>query len=358
MKTPTLVSVFVLAGVLVAAGAYQLGTQRNSMAPMATAPAAPMAPAPNVDPKTGRAVLYWHDPMVPGARFDKAGKSPFMDMQLVPVYADQGAGAGAAISPAVAQSLGIRTTVVRKADLSSSIDAVGVVTQNERATEVVQTRVTGYVEKLHVRAVLAPVRKGQALATLYAPEWAAALEEYLGIRQAQPGQALVDASRARLRLLSIPDDVVARSEQSGSAQTRFTLLAPTSGVVAELGVRDGAMVSPGVTLFRIADLSSVWVIADVPEAMASQLRVGAAAEVQAAGPVNMIPGKLSAILPDVDLVTRTLKARIELRNPGLALKPGMFVRVTFKQSAGEQALVVPQEAVIATGKQWDERPHP
>ena len=168
MKTPTLASVFVLAGVLVAAGAYQLGTQRNSMAPMATAPAAPMAPAPNVDPKTGRAVLYWHDPMVPGARFDKAGKSPFMDMQLVPVYADQGAGAGAAISPAVAQSLGIRTTVVRKADLSSSIDAVGVVTQNERATEVVQTRVTGYVEKLHVRAVLAPVRKGQALATLYA----------------------------------------------------------------------------------------------------------------------------------------------------------------------------------------------
>lgn len=349
MKTPALVSMFVLAGALVAIGAYQLGAHRNSTASMATAPTT-SAPAANVDEKTGRAVLYWHDPMVPGTKFDKPGKSPFMDMQLVPVYADQGTGSGATISPAVAQSLGIRTAVVRKAILSSSIDAVGVVTQNERATEVVQTRVTGYVEKLHVRAVLDPVRKGQALATLYAPEWAAALEEYLGIRQAQPGQALIDASRARLRLLSIPDDIVARSEQSGSAQTRFTLSAPISGVVAELGVRDGAMVSPGVTVFRIADLSTVWVIADVPEAMASQLRVGSAADVQAAGPGAVIAGKLSAILPDVDLATRTLKARIELRNPRLALKPGMFVRVTFKQSGGEQALVVPQEAVIATGK--------
>ena len=350
MKTPTLVSVLVLSGLLVAVGAYQLGAHRNTMPPMAAAPASAMSPTANVDPKTGRAVLYWHDPMVPGTRFDKPGKSPFMDMQLVPVYADQGAGAGAAISPTVAQSLGIRTAVVRKAALSSSIDSVGLVTQNERATEVVQTRVTGYIEKLHVRAVLDPVRKGQPLATLYAPEWAAALEEYLGIRQAQPGQALIDASRARLRLLSIPEDVIARSEQSGTAQSRFTLMAPTSGVVAELGVRDGAMVAPGVTLFRIADLSSVWVIADVPEALASQLRVGSAAEVQAAGSGAMIPGRLSAILPDVDLATRTLKARIELRNPGLALKPGMFVRVTFKQSAREQALVVPQEAVIATGK--------
>ena len=350
MKTPTLVSLLVLTGALVAVGAYQLGVHRNPLTPMATAPESPMAPVANVDPKTGRAVLYWHDPMVPGTRFDKPGKSPFMDMQLVPVYADQSAGAGAAISPAVAQSLGIRMAVVRKASLSSSIDAVGVVAQNERATEVVQTRVTAYVEKLHVRAVLDPVRKGQPLATLYAPDWAAALEEYLGVRQAQPGPALIDASRARLRLLSIPDDVVARSEQSGTAQTRFTLSAPISGVVAELGVRDGAMVSPGVTLFRIADLSSVWVIADVPEALASQLRAGSTAEVQATGPGTVISGKLSAVLPDVDLATRTLKARIELRNPGLALKPGMFVRVTFKQSAGEQALVVPQEAVIATGK--------
>jgi Cu(I)/Ag(I) efflux system membrane fusion protein len=317
-----------------------------------TAPV-PVASAPQatkVDPANGRRVLYWHDPMSPGSRFDKPGKSPFMDMQLVPVYADEAMGAGVTVSPAVAQSLGMRTALVRRADLSAQVDTVGVVTQNERATQVVQSRVTGYIEKLHVRAVLDPVRKDQPLATLYAPEWASALEEYLGVRKANVGAALVDAARARLRLLSIPDDVVERSEQSGNAQSRFTLMAPVAGVVAELGIREGAMVSPGMTLFRIVDLGSVWVIADVPEAMSSQVRVGSAAEVQVAGVSSPIAGKLSAILPDVDLVTRTVKGRIELRNPGLALKPGMFVRITLRPPNASQALLIPQEAVIVTGR--------
>lgn len=350
MKTTTLVSVFVIAGTLIAVGSYQLGAQRNAMTPVTITPSSAPASDAKLDSKTGRPVLYWHDPMVPGTKFDKPGKSPFMDMPLVPVYADEATGSGVPVNPGVAQNLGIRTALVRKTVLSSSLDAVGVVAQNERATEVVQSRVTGYIEKLHVRAVLDPVRKGQPLATLYAPDWAAALEEYLGVRRAQPGPTLVDAARARLRLLSIPDDVITRSEQSGTAQTRFTLTAPTAGVVAELGVRDGAMVSPGMMLFRIVDLSSVWVMADVPESLASQIRLGSDAEVNAAGIGNTFTGKLSAILPDVDPATRTLKARVELRNPGLVLKPGMFVRVTFKQSATEQALVIPQEAVIATGK--------
>lgn len=350
MKTSTLASFGILICALIAAGSYQLGTRHGGVIPASDNTAAPAMIDANLDPKTGRPVLYWHDPMVPGPKFDKPGKSPFMDMQLVPVYADEKAGNGVSVSSGVAQNLGIRMAVVRKADMASSLDVVGVVAQNERSTEVVQSRVTAYVEKLHVRAVLDPVRKGQALATLYAPEWAAALEEYLGIRRAQAGATLVDAARTRLRLLSIPDDVVAHSEQSGTAQTRFTLAAPLSGVVAELGVRDGAMVTPGMTLFRITDLSTVWVMADVPESQASQIRIGSDANVQVAGLSAPLAGKLSAILPDVDPVTRTLKARIELRNPGGMLKPGMFVKVAFKQSSSGQALVIPQEAVIATGK--------
>lgn len=350
MKTTTLVSVGVLAGAVIAVSAYQLGARRNAMSPVGSMSPASSTSDAKLDPKTGRQVLYWHDPMVPGTKFDKPGKSPFMDMQLVPVYADEATGAGVTVNPGIAQNLGIRTALVRKADLSASLDAVGVVAQNERATEVVQSRVTGYIEKLHVRAVLDPVRKGQPLVTLYAPEWAAALEEYLGVRRAQVGPALVDAARARLRLLSIPDGVIAGSEQSGTAQTRFTLSAPTSGVVAELGVREGAMVSPGMTLFRIADLSAVWVMADVPESLASQVRVGTDAEVRAVGAADAFIGKVSAILPDVDPATRTVKARVELRNPGLVLKPGMFARVTFKSAATQQALLIPQEAVIATGK--------
>ncbi len=348
MKTPVLVAVCTIAGALIAVGAYQLGAHRTSVV---TTNAAPASPGTKIDPKTGRQVLYWHDPMVPGTRFDKPGKSPFMDMQLVPVYADEGGGSGATVSPQVAQNLGIRTGLVRRGDTSASFEASGVVTQNERATQVVQSRVTGYIEKLHVRALLDTVRKGQPLATLYAPEWAAALEEYLGVRRAQPGAALVEAARARLRLISLPDDVIARSEQAGAAQTRFTLTAPISGVVAELGVREGAMVSPGMTLFRIADLNSVWVMADVPQSIGVQVRPGSDAEVRVPGLEDKpFAAKVSAVLPQVDPTTRTLKARVEIRNPGLLLKPGMFVRVTFRERGARQALLVAQEAVIATGK--------
>jgi Cu(I)/Ag(I) efflux system membrane fusion protein len=348
MKTRTLVAVLAAAGVLIALGAYQLGAHRTATV---SAGGATGSPAAMVDPKTGRPVLYWHDPMVPGTRFDKPGKSPFMDMQLVPVYADDAGGAGANVSSQVAQRLGIRTGVVRKGAVSSSFEAAGIVTQNERATEVVQSRVTAYVEALHVRALLDPVSKGQPLATLYAPEWAGALEEYLGLRRAQAGAALVEASRARLRLLSIPDEVVAKSEQAGAAQTRFTLNAPISGVVAELGVRDGAMVSPGMTLYRITDLSTVWVAADVPQAVGVQVRPGNETEVRAPGMEDQpYLGKVLAVLPDVDPMTRTLKARIEIRNPALVLKPGMFVRVLVKERSAQPVLLVPLEAVIATGK--------
>lgn len=347
MKTRTLIALFSVSTVLIAFATYQLGLQRHAAVAQTTQPAATDA---KIDPKTGRPVLYWHDPMVPGPRFDKPGKSPFMDMQLVPVYADESGGAGVTVSSQTTQSLGLRSGIVRKGELSTHFDAVGVVTENERATEVVQSRVTAYIEKLHVRAPQDPVRKGQTLATLYAPEWAAALEEYLGLRKAQVGAALIDAARERLRLLSIPDGVVERSERAGAAQTRFELAAPIQGVVAELGVRDGAMVSPGMTLFRITDLRSVWVVIDVPQSMGSQLRPGRAAEVQVPGiEPQSLPGRVRTVLPDVDPATRTIKARIELPNPNTQLKPGLFVQVRIKVPSTQPTLLIPQEAVIATG---------
>ena len=209
MKTSTLITCFVVAGTAIAIGSYQLGTRHPAAMPGGDAPSASAMSDTKMDPKTGRQVLYWHDPMVPATKFDKPGKSPFMDMQLVPVYADEAAGEGVSVAAGVSQNVGIRTAIVRMADMQSRLEAVGVIAQNERGTEVVQSRVTGYIEKLQVRAVFDPVRKGQALATIYAPEWASALEEYLGIRRAQAGSTLMDAARARLRLLSIPDDVVA-----------------------------------------------------------------------------------------------------------------------------------------------------
>ena len=187
--------------------------------------------------------------------------------------------------------------------------------------------------------------------TIFAPEWSGALSEYLGLRKANIDPAIVSAARERLRLLSIPDDVVERSVREGAAQSRFTLTSPISGVVAELGVREGVMVQPGMALFRLVDLSTVWVEASVPESQAAQVREGAPAQARSdAYPGRTFSGKVSAILPQVDVATRTLRARIELSNPGMVLKPGMFVSVTLGSTAAEPVLVVPQEAVIATGK--------
>ena len=181
-----------------------------------------------------RKVLYWHDPMVPGQRFDKPGKSPFMDMPLVPVYADGDAPGGVQVSPSVQQSLGIRTATVRRATMSSSFDAVGTVQFDERRNVAVQTRVAGYVERLAVRAPMERVRKGQTLATLFAPDWLAPQNELLALKSAGVAADLVAAARDRLRALSIPEELVQRSEQSGTAQARFALASPADGVVAEL----------------------------------------------------------------------------------------------------------------------------
>ncbi|HVF62411.1 MAG TPA: efflux RND transporter periplasmic adaptor subunit [Casimicrobiaceae bacterium] len=334
-------------------GAYEFGVRsgRSNTPPTATTETASADAMNTLAPTAERKVLYWHDPMVPGHRFEKPGKSPFMDMQLVPVYADEAQGTGVSVSPQMQQNLGLRTALVRRAPLATMLEASGVVTQNERATVVVQSRTPGYVEKLFVRATLDPVSKGQPLVTIYAPEWAGALTEYLALRNANIDAAIVAAARERLRLLSIPDDVVARAEREGSGQTRFTLTSPISGVVAELGVRDGVMVQPGMPLFRIVDLSSVWIEANIPEAQAGEVRVGSTARATTdAYPNRTFSGKVGAILPQVDAATRTLRARLEVANPGTALKPGMFVSVTIGSGQQPHVLAVPQEAVIATGK--------
>ena len=294
-------------------------------------------------------VLYWHDPMVPAQRFDKPGKSPFMDMQLVPVYADEASAAGVSVSPAVQQNLGLRTATVKRADVSASFDAVGTVQFDERLTTVVQTRVAGYVEQLAVRAPMERVRKGQALATLFAPEWLAPQNELLALERTGVSDDLVAAARQRMRAMSIPESLIRKSEETGTAQARFTMSAPDSGVVAELGVREGAAVTPGMTLFRIAGLEKVWAVAEVPEAQAAHLTQGQKVKaILEADPTQTFEGALAELLPQVSSATRTLQARFEVDNKTGKLTPGMLLRL---QVAGPSSsrLVIPAEAVIRTG---------
>lgn len=339
-RTALVVSLVVVGAVLTAGGfyagrAFQRGDTVASSAPAASA--------------AERKVLYWHDPMVPGPRFDKPGKSPFMDMQLVPVYADEASDSGIKVSPTVQQNLGIRTAVVKKAEVASSFEAVGAVQFDERLNVAVQTRIAGYVERLAVRAPMEQVRKGQALATVFAPEWLAPQNELLALKRAGVAPDIVAAARDRMRALSIPESLIKQSEETGTAQGRFTLSAPVSGVVAELGVREGVAVSPGMTLFRIAGLEKVWAVAEVPEAQAVRLvrgqKVKAALQADASQTFN---GELKEILPQVSANTRTLQARFEVDNRAGKLTPGMLLRL---QVAGASAsrLVVPAEAVIRTG---------
>jgi Cu(I)/Ag(I) efflux system membrane fusion protein len=296
-----------------------------------------------------RRVLYWHDPMVPAQRFDKPGKSPFMDMQLVPVYADEASTAGVNVSPAVQQNLGLRTATVKRVDVASSFDAVGTVQFDERLSTVVQTRVAGYVEQLGVRAPMEQVRKGQVLATVFAPDWLAPQNELLALERAGVSEDLVAAARQRMRAMSIPESLIRKSEETGTAQARFTLSAPGSGVVAELGVREGAAVTPGMTLFRIAGLEKVWAVAEVPEAQAVHLSKGQKVKaVLEADSTQTFEGELAELLPQVSSTTRTLQARFEVDNKTGKLTPGMLLRL---RVAGPSSLglVVPAEAVIRTG---------
>ncbi|RDK07493.1 efflux RND transporter periplasmic adaptor subunit [Cupriavidus lacunae] len=338
-------------------GAYRFGVARGTQtAQPSSTPAAQstLLKAGDIDPKTGKKILYWHDPMVPGQRFDKPGKSPFMDMQLVPVYADgDGSGSGVTVDSRVAQNLGIRTAETKPGRLAAMLQAPGNVAIDERSVQVIQARTNAYVQHVGVRATLDPVRRGQALVTLYSPDWVAAQEEYLAVSRMAGSEHLGDlrgAARARMLQAGMTPGQVGEIEKSGKLQPGVAIASPLDGLVTEVAVRDGMTVSPGMTLFRLADLSQVWVIAEVPEGQAGTIRPGMAATVLQSGAPAPIAGKVDAILPDVNAATRTIKVRIVLPNPGRRLLPGMFVTVSFDSSPQQEALLIPSESVIRTGQ--------
>ena len=256
-RAPLFIAGFVVVAAAAGGAGYWFAKSRTAPASEAAAPA---------QEPSGRKILYWYDPMVPQQRFDKPGKSPFMDMQLVPKYADDTGGEGTvSIDPRVAQNLGVRTAGVVTGSIERRIEAVGSVAWNERGVVVVQARSGGFVEKLHARAPLDPVAKGQPLVELLAPDWAAAQEEYLSLRRAGKDANLAEAARNRLQLLGMSEAQISLLEKEGKPQARITLYAPISGVIAELGVREGMTVASGAMLFRLVDLSSVWVNAEVPK---------------------------------------------------------------------------------------------
>ena len=386
MNKKTIVIALLAAGVLGAGGwsLYQLGLSNGmAHAPMAAPTEATGSPAGtpidpsawgipegeaatrrhiesslkggDVDPVTGRRILYYHDPMVPGKKFESPGKSPFMDMMLVPAYAgSEGADSGTvSVSSRIQQNLGLRTGTVASGQWVSEVSAVGTVAWNERGQIVVQARATGFVEKLHVRAALDSVDNGQPLLDLYVPDWVAVQEDYLAARRLQGNglETLAEAARQRMRQAGMSEAQIALVERTGQVQVRMTLVAPSAGVVTELMAREGSTVMTGMPLMRINDLSSVWVQAEVPESQATQVAEGAQVTAQTpAWPGEVFRGQVQSLLPEVNPTTRTRKARMTLANPKGKLVPGMFVHMQLGGGQARPTLLVPSEALVRTGR--------
>ncbi len=298
-----------------------------------------------------KAALYWYDPMYPQQKFDKPGKSPFMDMQLVPRYAESTADNPAVqIDPRVAQNLGVRLATVSRGVLTPTLELSAILAFNERDVAVVQARATGFVERVYARAPGDVLQAGAPLADLLIPEWVAAQEEFLAVRRSGDASWLA-AARQRLRLSGMPADVITRMERSGRVQSVLTITSPLAGALQTLDVREGMTVAAGQTLARINGVDPVWLQVAVPQAQAAGVAVGQPVQSRFVGwPGKTFNGSVSAILPATAADSRTVQVRVELRNPDGALRPGMTAQVRLAQSSTQPVLRVPSEALIRTGK--------
>jgi membrane fusion protein, copper/silver efflux system len=292
---------------------------------------------------------YWYDPMRPAEHFDKPGKSPFMDMQLVPKYAKDAAPGSIAVDSRVVQNLGLRLAKVEQGSFARVVDTVGSVGVDEHRIEAVQVRQPGWIERLDVRAAGDSVRRGQLLAGIYSPDLLATQQEFLiALRSNDP--QLIEASRMRLVLFGLSETQIARVERTRQVERRVEYYAPFDGYVMDLGARQGAEVQPGSMLFQLADLNSVWVTAEVPETQAAWLKQGDRAEVEVpALPGERFEGQVDYLYPELTQATRTLRVRVVVKNPHKHLRPGMFAAAHFQSMTHDRALTVPSESVIKTG---------
>lgn len=306
-----------------------------------------------------RPVLYWYDPMLPQHHFDQPGKSPFMDMDLVPKYASTDTSDNASgnspttavkIDARVTQNIGLREAVVERIALVSVIEASGLLAFNEREVTLEQVRSAGLVERAWPLAPGDVIEAGQPLVEVLVPEWSAAQAEFLVLR-ATADSTLVDVARQRLRQLGMPVDVIDELAKSGRARSSFILKSSRAGVLESLDARSGMTLMPGQMLARIQGIDTLWLEVAVPEQRTSEVQLGAAAEVQlVAYPGQTFSGRVAAVLPALNAASRTLRVRIELPNPLGTLRAGMSAQVRLLTEGAGFALAVPTEAIIRTGK--------
>ena len=325
-----------VAALAIGAGGYWLG-------------AGHMARPPASQAEGGRAILYWYDPMVPLEHYPGPGKSS-MNMDLIPRYADEAAAdAGVRIDPTVAQNLGVRLASVESAPLQQSTTAAGVIAFNDRNVAIVQARAGGFVERSYGRAIGDIVSAGAPIVDVRVPEWTAAQGEYLALRQG--GGELAAAARRRLAMLGMPESLIARVERIGQPSPVTTITAPISGAITALDLRAGMTLMSGASIATINGVSPVWLVVSLPQADASLARRGGQVTAHvAAYPGQRFTGRIESVLPAADPATRTVQVRIALTNGDGRLRPGMTADADIVQRAPHEALLVPAEAVIETGR--------
>jgi RND family efflux transporter MFP subunit len=331
------------------------------------APQQKSAALPAAKPAGERKILYWQDPMNPAHRSDKPGKAPD-GMDLVPVYADEAAtGEGlppgtVAISAQKQQLIGVQIGEVRVEPLSRTIRTVGQITLDETRIIRIQTKVEGWIEQVFMDFSGKWVKKGQPLISLYSPEMVSTQQELLIARRALDtlgsssfpeiaanSRALYESTRQRLRLWDISEGQIKEIEKRGTPIKSLTLASPMDGFVIARNAFRGQRVTPEMELYSIADLSTIWVMADVYEYEVPMIRVGqAAAMTFSYFPGQTFKGKVTYIYPQLDNQTRTLKVRLEFPNPEFKLKPEMYANVELSIDYGRQ-LALPDSAVLDSG---------
>lgn len=310
-----------------------------------------------------RKILYWRAPMDPSYISDKPGKSP-MGMDLVPVYAEEAvAGPQITIDPATIQNMGIRTTVVGRGPLIKTIRTVGRVDYDEEGVTFIDTKFEGWIERLHVDETGVQVNQGDPLFAVYSPKLYSAQEEYLaalrGVERLSESimpeardqaERLVEAARVQLKYFDISDAQIDELRRTREITKTLTINSPASGIVTEKMALEGMYVKPGMRLYTLADLSTVWVYVDVYEYQLPWVRIGQDATMTLPYlPGRTYEGEVVYVYPYLEEQTRVIKVRLEFPNPELALKPGMYATVTLKSELEREAVLVPREAYIDSG---------
>ena len=319
-----------------------------------------------IDPETGKKIKYWQAPMNPSYIRNEPGKSP-MGMDLVPVFEEEGEEKAPAsvirIDPATIQNMGVRLARVKRKPLVRNIRAYGTVAYDERRMKVVSAWVGGRIDKLYVDFTGVAVKKGDPLAELYSPALVSTQQELilaletrgrlwaLGNQESlRSASHLVEATKQRLLLWGITKDQIDEIERTREVTTHMTIHAPIGGTVTDKKVFEGQYVKEGERLYTIADLSTVWVLADVYEYELPWVRNGMPAEMGLSYiPGKRFKGKVLYVYPYMDEKTRTAKLRLEFKNARHRLKPGMYANIYLNPRISADSLVIPQEAVIDSG---------